>query len=123
MNLNNFQFNDNEPIYLQIVELIKRAIALGELSQDDKLPSIREMSSLLAVNPNTMQRAYSELERLGITYTKRGMGSFISKGKQDSKELKISMGIDISKKFLHDMNDIGIKKEEALEIVKGIDEY
>lgn len=123
VNLNNFQFNDNEPIYLQIVELIKRAIVLGELSQDDKLPSIREMSSILAVNPNTMQRAYSELERLGITYTKRGMGSFISKGKKDSKELKICMGIDISKKFLNDMKDIGIEKDEALEIVKNIDDY
>ncbi len=123
VNLNNFQFNDNEPIYLQIVELIKRAIALGELSQDDKLPSIREMSSLLAVNPNTMQRAYSELERLGITYTKRGMGSFISKGTKDSKELKINMGIGIGKKFLNDMKDIGIEKDEALEIVKNIDDY
>ena len=123
VNLNSFEFSDNEPIYLQIVELIKRAIALGEVSQDDKLPSIREMSSLLAVNPNTMQRAYSELERLGITYTKRGMGSFISKGKKDSKELKKSMGVDISKKFLSDMKDIGIAKEEALEIVKDINDY
>lgn len=123
VNLNNFQFNDNKPIYLQIVELIKRAIALGELSQDDKLPSIREMSSLLAVNPNTMQRAYSELEKLGITYTKRGMGSFISKGNNNSSELKTSMGIDIAKKFLNDMKDIGIEKEEALEIVKNINDY
>lgn len=123
VNLSSFEFNDNEPIYLQIVELIKRAIALGEVSQDDKLPSIREMSSLLAVNPNTMQRAYSELERLGITYTKRGMGSFISKGRNDSKELKKSMGVDISKKFLSDMKDIGIAKEDALEIVKGINDY
>ena len=123
VNLNNFQFNDNEPIYLQIVELIKRSIALGELSQDDKLPSIREMSSLLAVNPNTMQRAYSELERLGITYTKRGMGSFISEKNKNSSELKINMGIGIAKRFLKDMEDIGIVKKEALEIVESIDDY
>ena len=96
MNLKDFEFNDNEPIYLQIIELIKRAIATGDLMPGDKLPSVREMSSSLGVNPNTLQRAYGELERLGITYTRRGMGSFVSEGKNEPDKMQEQMGIEIS---------------------------
>lgn len=121
MNLKDFQFNDNEPIYLQIIELIKRAIAVGELLPGDKLPSVREMSSSLGVNPNTLQRAYGELERLGITYTRRGMGSFVSEGKNEPDKMQEQMGLEISEKYLRDMGAIGINKEKALEILKGIE--
>lgn len=121
MNLKDFQFNDNEPIYLQIIELIKRAIAVAELLPGDKLPSVREMSSSLGVNPNTLQRAYGELERLGITYTRRGMGSFVSEGKNEPDKMQEQMGLEISEKYLRDMGAIGINKEKALEILKGIE--
>ncbi len=103
---------------MQIVELIKRAIATGELCENEKLPSIREMSKGLKVNPNTMQRAYSQLELIGVTYTKRGMGSFISEVKSDT-DLQLEMAIQISKKFLTDMDGIGIEKERAIEILSS----
>ncbi|WP_297439466.1 GntR family transcriptional regulator [uncultured Clostridium sp.] len=118
MNFSNIEFNNNEPIYMQIVELIKRAIATGELCENEKLPSIREMSKGLKVNPNTMQRAYSQLELIGVTYTKRGMGSFISEVKSDT-DLQLEMAIQISKKFLTDMDGIGIEKERAIEILSS----
>lgn len=121
MNFQNFDFNNNEPIYLQIVELIKRYIATGELRPNDKLPSVREMSSSLGVNPNTLQRAYGELERLGITYTKRGMGSFVSQEQNSSNELQEKMGIDLAKKFIKDMDAIGINKRKSIEILESID--
>ena len=116
MNFSNIEFNNNEPIYMQIVELIKRAIATGELCENEKLPSIREISKGLKVNPNTMQRAYSELELMGVTYTKRGMGSFVSDVKSDN-DLQLEMAREISKKFLTDMDGIGIEKERAIEIL------
>ena len=122
LNINKFQFNNKEPIYLQIVELVKKNIAIGDLVPGDKLPSVREMSKDLGVNPNTLQRAYGELERLGITYTRRGMGSFISEGDNSMKDLKVDMGKDLAKKFINDMASIGIDKEEAIKILKSLEE-
>ncbi|WP_040191954.1 GntR family transcriptional regulator [Clostridium culturomicium] len=121
MNLKDFEFNDNEPIYLQIIELIKRAIATGDLMPGDKLPSVREMSSSLGVNPNTLQRAYGELERLGITYTRRGMGSFVSEGKNEPDKMQEQMGIEISEKYLRDMSAIGLSKEKAIKLLEYIE--
>ena len=80
------------------------------------------MSKDLGVNPNTLQRAYGELERLGITYTRRGMGSFISEGDNSMKDLKVDMGKDLAKKFINDMASIGIDKEEAIKILKSLEE-
>ena len=122
LNINNFEFNNKEPIYLQIVELVKKNIAIGDLTPGEKLPSVWEMSKDLGVNPNTLQRAYGELERLGITYTKRGMGSFISEGGNSIKDLKFYMGKDLAKKFMSDMASIGIDKEEAIKILKSLGE-
>lgn len=122
LNINNFEFNNKEPIYLQIVELVKKNIAIGDLTPGEKLPSVREMSKDLGVNPNTLQRAYGELERLGITYTKRGMGSFISEGGNSIKDFKFYMGKDLAKKFMSDMASIGIDKEEAIKILKSLGE-
>ncbi len=122
LNINKFQFNNKEPIYLQIVELVKKNIATGDLVPGDKLPSVREMSKDLGVNPNTLQRSYGELERLGITYTRRGMGSFISEGDNSMKDLKVDMGKDLAKKFISDMASIGIDKEESIKILKSLEE-
>ena len=122
LNINKFEFNNKEPIYLQIVELVKKNIATGDLVPGDKLPSVREMSKDLGVNPNTLQRSYGELERLGITYTRRGMGSFISEGDNSMKDLKINMGKDLAKKFISDMASIGIDKEESIKILKLLEE-
>ena len=121
MDLKDFEFNSNEPIYIQIMEHIRKAIAAGELREHDKLPSVREMSSSLGINPNTIQRAYGELERLNITYTKRGMGSFVSEEKGNSNDLKYKMGNEIAEKFLRDMKSIGILTDEAIKILKCID--
>ena len=122
LNINNFGFNNKEPIYLQIVELVKKNIATGNLVPGEKLPSVREMSKDLGVNPNTLQRSYGELERLGITYTRRGMGSFISEGDNSMNNLKIDMGKELAKKFIQDMESIGIEKEEAIKILKSVGE-
>lgn len=66
------------PIYQQLTEQISGAIARGRLSADERLPSVRELSSALVVNPNTVARAYTELEREGTLYTRPGMGVFVS---------------------------------------------
>jgi GntR family transcriptional regulator len=74
----NFEFDPNRPIYLQIIEEIKKRAVRGLYPPGEKLPSVREMAQAMGVNPNTMARAYSELEREDFVFTKRGQGSFVT---------------------------------------------
>ena len=67
-----------EPIYLQIVEQIRRAVALGRLRPEDALPSVRQLAQDLTINPNTVARAYLELEHQGFIYKRQGQGTFVS---------------------------------------------
>jgi GntR family transcriptional regulator len=71
--------SSGRPIYLQLTEQICAAIARGRLAADQRLPSVREVSQTLVINPNTVARAYTELERDGTLYTRPGMGVFVSK--------------------------------------------
>lgn len=122
LNLEMIEFNNKEPIYLQIVELIKKAIASGELGAGEKLPSVREMSATLGVNPNTLQRAYAELERLGVTITKRGMGSFVSEADGHVDQIKQQLATEIIKKFLTDIQAAGISKKEAIKLIEEMNQ-
>lgn len=69
---------DTRPIYLQIMDEVRRAIVLGLTEADDALPSVRQLAADLRVNPNTVQQAYRELEREGVVYTRRGRGTFVA---------------------------------------------
>ena len=71
-------FRDSRPIYIQIKENIIKLIMAGSLKQDDRLPSVRELAVELAINPNTIQRAYRELESEGYIYVASGKGTFVS---------------------------------------------
>ncbi len=68
----------DEPIYLQVVEQISKAIAKGDLASGDKLPAVRKLASELVINPNTVARAYTQLEQAGLVVTKTGSGTFVS---------------------------------------------
>ena len=111
------KFKDNLPIYLQISNLIKKKVAAGELREGDKLTSVRELSTELKTNPNTVQRAYAELEREDLVYTKRGMGTFVTEDKETLVGLKKTMAEDIVRTFISNMNAIGFKKEEIRDII------
>ncbi|HUK16194.1 MAG TPA: GntR family transcriptional regulator [Bryobacteraceae bacterium] len=69
---------DGVPIYLQIVEQVKRAVALGGLKPEEGLPSVRQLAVELTINPNTVARAYLELEHQGVIYKRQGQGTFVS---------------------------------------------
>ena len=68
----------DEPIYIQVTEQISKAIARGELASGDKLPAVRKLASELVINPNTVARAYSRLEKAGLVTTKTGSGTFVA---------------------------------------------
>lgn len=82
-------YKDRTPIYEQIIKNIENLIAMGVFEQDDKLPSIRQLAIDLSINPNTIQKAYTKLEDMGLIYTIKGVGKFISKPNCDTKALKL----------------------------------
>ena len=70
-------YKSRTPIYEQIIENVKALIVSGVLERDEQLPSVRQLAQDLAINPNTIQRAYAELEREGIIYSLKGRGNFV----------------------------------------------
>lgn len=111
------KFKDNLPIYIQIINLIKKMIVSGDLKEGEKLQSVRELSTEVKANPNTIQRAYSELEREGLVFTQRGMGTFVSEDKNMILKLKDDMATNMIKTFLSDIKSIGFKEEEIIEMI------
>ena len=105
-------FNNNIPIYLQIVDELKIYIISGKLKPGDRLLSVREYANLFKVNPNTMQKALIELENLNLIYTERTNGKFVTSDETLIKNIKKSYAKNIIKKYFTDMNNIGIKKKK-----------
>lgn len=114
------EFDENIPIYMQIMNIIKRDIVTQKLGRGDKLPSVREMSEILKVNPNTIQRAYQELERENVTFTQRGMGTFVTEDEEEILKLKKEMSVGVIDTCVKNMRSLGFSNEE---IIKGIEDY
>ncbi len=110
-------FNENLPIYMQIMNLIKSKMAAGEINGGDKLPSVRELSKELKVNPNTIQRAYQELEREELVFTQRGMGTFVTEDIEVIKNLRKNMATDLVNRFFMEMKKLGFNSTEVKNIV------
>lgn len=115
----NLKFNDKMPIYLQIMDIIKMDIVIGNLKSNDKLPSVREMATNLKVNPNTLQRSYQELERLGIVYTQRGTGTFVGEEKNMVDDLKKEMAKEVIESFILRMKSLGFTSNEIIKSVSN----
>ena len=111
------EFDDKMPIYLQIMDRIKMDIGTERLKTKDKLPSVREMAMTLKVNPNTLQRAYQELERLGIVYTQRGMGTFVGERENMVDDLKQEMAKEVIHSFILRMKGLGFTEQEIIESI------
>ena len=107
-------FFDNErPIYIQIVEKLKAEIVSGRLKQGERLPSVRELAVMARVNPNTMQKAFVELENEGLVYTERTNGKFVTTNKELITKIQKELAKDKVINFLIDMKNIGITENEA----------
>ncbi|WP_125152954.1 GntR family transcriptional regulator [Clostridium rectalis] len=111
------RFDDKTPIYIQIMDYIKQGIVSGKLNRGDKLPSVREMATKFRVNPNTLQRAYQELERQGITYTQRGTGTFVKEDENMVDELKNNLASNIVNSFIEGMKKIGFSNEDIIKVI------
>lgn len=114
-----FTFDNNLPIYLQLVNEIKINIISGKLKAGERLPSVRELALQNQVNPNTMQKALTELEDMGLIYTERTNGKFVTTDSDLIKKHKKEYALLLAQNFLNDMEQIGLNNEEAIQYLKG----
>ena len=111
-------FNPNLPNYLQMVSDIKLRIASGALAPGERLESVRDMSKTYGVNPNTAQRALSELEREGLVYSERTSGRFITEDVVLIKAIREDLANSQVTQFLDQMASLGFTAEELLAIIE-----
>lgn len=108
-----WNLDSDRPIFQQIIEQIQTDILSGRYAPGDKLPSVRELAMTAAVNPNTMQKALSELERSGLVYTQRTSGRFITEDAGMIELLKERKAKELIDAFLDGMQRIGYSKQDA----------
>lgn len=112
-------YRDKRPIYEQVVEKMEHLIACGGLESNSKLPSVRALAMELSVNPNTIQRAYAQLEQDGYIYTIIGRGNYVT----DRSEWQTGRFQALKQDFtelLQNAHDAGMPKEELLELISAI---
>lgn len=108
------EYTASKPIYLQIADRIIREIVRKELSPGDKLPSVREMAVQSGVNPNTIQRTYSELERMDIVETRRGQGTFVTEKEEVLSVLNEKLQEEVIELFIKNMKELGLSKKQMI---------
>jgi len=115
INVNNmsFQLDLSQPLYEQIVNQVRSAIAKGEIALGEKIPSVRELAQALQVNPNTVMRAYQELDRDQLIETRRGQGTFITTSQERVESVRKNLAKQAINEFLAKMKSLGISSEEV----------
>ncbi len=109
------------PIYLQIIEQIKRSVALGILQSGEQLPTVKQLAIDLTVNPNTVARAYRELEREQVIETASGRGSFVrANGVTDSPRVAQDIGRDAFGVALREAKSVGLARDEIRELFEAV---
>lgn len=112
------EYRANYPIYLQIAEDLQRRIVTGDLNPGDRLPGGSELALSYQVNPNTIGRVYRQLEQDGISYTKRGVGTFLVDDDAMPARLQRQIGENLCKKFLSRMRLYRFTKEEIYTLLE-----
>ena len=112
-----WNLDSSRPIYLQIIERVQMDIITGRYQPGDKLPSVRDLAQEAAVNPNTMQKALSELERSGLIYSQRTSGRFITEDKELIHQMKKELAAAEVSAFVAHMKQLGITPEESRQLL------
>ncbi len=115
-----FNLKSRQPIYEQLVEKFKQLMIAGVLAPHEKLPSVRQLSTQLSVNPNTIQKAYRELEHQSFTYSIPGKGSFVSPISDTDNSHKLKEIKDNIKQLLEEAIFLGMTQDECKKLVKEL---
>lgn len=113
------EYNANSPIYLQVIEDIKKRIIAGEMLLGQKLPSTRELALKYEINPNTAARVYTEMESMGLCFTRRGLGTFLTEDSDYIKRISEESINTLVRAFITDMKLHGFSLEATISKLEG----
>ena len=113
----NLDPSDARPLYLQIMDEVRRALVIGALRAGDPVPSVRELASQLVVNPRTVLQAYQELERAGVLYVKRGQGTFIA---TSARADRYALAHDVALRAVLDARRSGLAVSELVAAIRKV---
>lgn len=113
-----WEFDNDRPIYAQILEYIMVDIVSGKYNPGDKLPSVRELAQTAAVNPNTMQKALTELERMGMVHTERTAGRYITEDLEKIQRARLNIAKKHAVVFIKKMKELGYSKTEINDLLQ-----
>lgn len=112
-----WEFTNDRPIYLQLMEQMTLRVTNGTYKPGEKVPSVREIATEAGVNPNTVQRAFAELERNGVLVSQRTTGRFITEDGDSLLKLKSQLAKEQIRNFLECMNKLGFSAKEAVRMI------
>ena len=115
-----YVFDNERPIYIQLVEMIRTDIVSGKFQKGQKLPSVRELALTMKVNPNTMQKALAELEAEKLIYTERTNGKYVTEDEKRIEKIKKQLAQEKVNNYLNSMKNIGISYELAVKYLQEL---
>jgi len=115
-------FRNDLPIYTQLMQRLSEGIVTGVFSPGEKLPSVRDFALEAGVNPNTMQRALTDLEREGLVFSVRTSGRFVTDNEECIRDTKLRMAEEIAAEFINSMQKIGYSAQEASALLEKLTE-
>ena len=113
-------YRDSRPIYEQIKDNYKKLILSGGLAPDERLPSVRELAAQLAINPNTIQQAYAELERQGVLYSLKGRGSFVGSSLQELRTVQQKELLGQLSDLSAELYSVQVPQQEVCAVVQRV---
>ena len=113
-------FDNERPIYIQLVEKLRIEIVSGKLKNGERIPSVRELALTTKVNPNTMQKALAELENEGLIYTERTNGKFVTDNEELIEKIKRKLAEEKVNNYIKDMKNIGITYEQSIQYLQEL---
>lgn len=117
-----WEFQDHLPIYAQLMDTLKRRIITGRYLPGEKLPSVRELAAEAGINPNTVQRAFSELEREGLIYTQRATGKHVTENADEIKSARQALAKTQVAEFLSNMQSLGYSVGDVIVLLQSFNE-
>ena len=115
-----WEIQSDRPVYIQLIDHIKKQIASGVYKAGDKFPVVRDLAIGAEVNPNTMQKALSELEREKLLYSKRTTGRFVTDDTQLLEDLKKNIAYNEVSKFLNNMAELGFSVDQTYNLLREV---
>ena len=117
-----WNFRNDQPIYSQLIQRLTEAIVSGVYAPGEKLPSVRELALEAGVNPNTVQRSLTELEREGLVFSQRTAGRFVTENENMIVNAKLRIADERVREFLRSMKTLGCGRQEIISLIEGAKE-